>query len=175
MRLSLALWGALVLCAAGSPAATFAAAPVPYLPVPRGAAVILNTGSTNAPGYRVVVRRSGEAEYVRGDRRSTGGVSPALADRFFTDLAASMPLSKLPGQLCAKSASFGTSLFVWWRGQRSPDLSCPGDDRGRAVAADADEIANALNLSAGQPVMRPLPPNEPRKILSPEPAPSASS
>jgi hypothetical protein len=151
-----------------------AAQPVPYLPVPRGAAVILNTGSTNFLGYRIVVQRSGAAEYVNGPSRATARLTPSVAERFYEDVTAAMPLSQLRPVACMKSASFGSMLFVWWHGQRSPDISCPGPATVQALAADAAAIAAALHLSATGAHTIPMLPNEPRKML-PTSAPSPSS
>ena len=63
-----------------APLAASAAPAVPYLPVPRGAAVILNTGSTSHTlGYRVVIQRSGAAEeYINGPKRATAVVPASL-------------------------------------------------------------------------------------------------
>ncbi len=144
---------------------------VPYLPVPHGAAVILNTGSTNAPGYRIVVQRDGAAEYVKAGVRAKARVSDALVKKFFADLDAAMPLSKLRAGACMKSASFGTSTFVWWRGQRSPDVSCPLDPQSTALNSSASQVAMELGLVGG--TMRRLPPNEPRRPM-PEPSPTPS-
>jgi len=157
-----ALLAAAALIAAASAAS--AAAPVPYLPVPKDAAVILNTGSTNAAGYRIVLQRSGDAEYVWGARRATATVDKAIATKFFADAAHGMPLSKLLVAPCMKSASFGTSTFVWWRGQRSPDLSCPTDWRSSHLHDDALAVAKALGIDRLQPVY--LPTGEPRKPMS---------
>lgn len=133
-----------------------------YLPVPPGAAVIMNTGSTNTSGYRIVVQRSGASEFVGAMGRSTAQLDTQLVDNFFSDLAAASPLSERATTPCMKSASFGTSLFVYWDHSRSPDLSCPSDKEGKAVRSDAEEIAAALHLSNAmrQPGMRPLLPNE---------------
>ena len=152
-----------------------AAQSVPYLPVPKGAAVILNTGSTNATGYRIVVDATGNAEYVQGAARSTARIPETIAAKFFADLRAAMPLSRVHALPCMKSASFGTSTFAWWRGQRSPDLSCPGDPTSQALNDDAGAVAKALHLSAvaAGPHMIPMPPNEPRKPL-PTSSPNAS-
>lgn len=148
-------------------------AAIPHLPIPKDGAVILNTGSTNVPGYRIVIQRSGKAQYVHNGNRSEGSIPSDLAAKFFTNLQAAMPLSKLPTEQCMKSVSFGSSTFLWWRGQRSQDVSCPGDDRARALYEDAQRIADALKIPVG-PVMRPMLPNEPRKPLPPEPTPSPS-
>jgi hypothetical protein len=153
-----------------------AAQPVPYLPVPKGAAVILNTGSTNTIGFRIVVDSSGRAEYAQGASRSTAHIAKHIAAKLFADLRAAMPLSSIHVLPCMKSASFGTSTFIWWRGQRSLDLSCPGDPKSQAMNDDAMAVARALNLAAapaGGHVI-PMLPNEPRKPLpssSPSPSP----
>ncbi|MDQ6766231.1 MAG: hypothetical protein M3Z41_00230 [Candidatus Eremiobacteraeota bacterium] len=149
---------------------------VPYLPVPKGSAVILNTGSTNASGYRIVVTPGGLAEYVTSTARATGSVAPELATKLLADLKAAAPLQQLPHSACMKSASFGTSLFVWWNHQRSPDLSCPADARGRALQSDAQQIAQALHIdrSGWQPIMRPLGPGEQHKQLPPAPTPTST-
>jgi hypothetical protein len=156
-----------------APIAASAAPLIPYLPVPKGAAVILNTGSTNTLGYRIVVQRSGEAEYVNGPRRAKGLVPASLAAQFFKDTQAAMPLSSRGSSNCMKSASFGWSLFVWWKGSRSGDLSC--GDAG-AVAGDALKIVQALGASTvmRSTLMRPIPmlTNEPRKPL-PQPTPTS--
>jgi len=155
---------ALVLLTAALPAAAnVAASRVPYLPVPEGAAVILNTGSTNTRGYRIVVQPDGSAEYVADAGPATATVSTSLAAKLFADLKAAGPLGDLPAQPCMKSVSFGTSLFVWWKeGGRSVDLSCPAGPSGSALSADAANIASELHLanSFRRPVMRPLLPGE---------------
>lgn len=145
-----------------------AAEPVPYLPVPKGAAVILNTGSTNFAGYRVVLQRSGSAEYIYGARRATATIDKSIASKFFEDAQRGMPLSKLQVAPCMKSASFGSSTFVWWRTERSPDLSCASDANSRSVFADALSIASALKIGGGSPIY--LPTGEPRKPI-PTPTP----
>ena len=160
------LLAAAALIAAASAAS--AAAPVPYLPVPKGAAVILNTGSTNAAGYRIVVQRSGSAEYTLGAHRATAMIDGSLAAKFFADASSGMPLSKLQTAPCMKSASFGTSTFVWWRGQRSPDLSCPTGSTSSHLNDDALAIAKALGIGGAHTVY--LPTGEPRKPM-PTPSP----
>jgi hypothetical protein len=162
---------ALVFCAFGI-APALAVQPVPYLPVPHDAAVILNTGSTNTLGYRIVIQRSGQAEYIRGTTRAVTHVDPALAQQFFVDMQRDRPFAEHSISNCMKPASFATSLYVWWRGQRTYDLSCPVAPTEVAVAADARRIAAALGLA--QPIMIQLPTNEPRRPM-PEPAPSASA
>jgi hypothetical protein len=147
----------------------------PYLPVPSGAAVIMDTGSTNVVGYRIVIQPQGTVEYATGERRETATVSAGVARAFFADLAKAAPLDRLPTEPCMKSISFGSSLFVWWSAHgRSPDLLCPTDARGSALRADAQRIARELSLGQmGAPVMRPLLPGEQHKPL-PVPTPSTT-
>jgi hypothetical protein len=165
-----ALCGVTVL-AALVPVLAFGKGTVPYLPVPKGAAVIYNTGSTNSLGYRIVVTSSGSAEYVAGGARIKGHVNPAIAKKFFADLAKGLPLFELPIEKCMKSASFGTSTFVWWRGQRSGDVECAGDQHGNDLARDAFAIATALKIEVH--ALRPLPANEPRRpLLEASPTPN---
>jgi hypothetical protein len=146
--------------AAVTATAAAAAGSVPYLPVPKDAAVILNTGSTNAQGYRIVITRTGSAEYVWGSRRTTVQIDRALAAKFFADAQRGMPLSELQAAPCMKSASFGATTFVWWRGQRSPDLSCPESDVALSIFRDALDVARALKIGTGSPVY--VPTGEPR-------------
>lgn len=148
-----------------------AAQSVPYLPVPRGAAVILDTGSTNTAGYRIIVQRDGTAEYIMGGERRTVHISAGKTTAIFNDLVAAMPLSHLSSGHCMKSASFGSSTFAWWRGQRSPDLQCASDPRATALYASISGLVIELGLA--RRVMRPLPTNEPRRPM-PEPSPSTS-
>lgn len=133
----------------------------PYLPVPKGAAVVLNSGSTNTAGFRIVIERDGHADYVSAAGRNSGRVTADQAQKFFSDLQAAGSLRALPTAPCAKSISFGTSTFVWWKlGGRSPDLSCPTNKAGAALAYDVSAIANALHLNAMSGTLRPLLPGE---------------
>lgn len=114
---------------------------------------IVNSGSTNAAGFHIVVEKSGKAEYTPKPRRhsiDTGGsprtvrkiISKSLAKAIYTDVNAARPLASLPPQSCMKSASFGTRLTVEFGDDTSPDLSC-GDDgsaKMQALIRDAGAI-----------------------------------
>lgn len=148
---------------------------VSYLPVAAGSAVILNSGSTNASGYRIVLAPDGSAQYVVATSTPVRGRVPsALTHEFFADLHAASSLKTLPHAPCLKSVSFGTSLFVWWRHERSPDLSCAASGVGRVLAGDAVAIARALRVpgSAVAPVLRPLPPGEFHRAAPPASSPT---
>lgn len=113
-------------------------------------AIIINTGSTNAAGYRIYVSSDGQATYIdnRGERR--GQIDEQLALKFFRDIETAQPLNDLPHrQECIKAASFGSSTYIKFGRQTSPDLSCPGDDQSQQLANDAREIRNALNIDNG--------------------------
>lgn len=128
--------------------AGFAAGPMP--------ANIVNSGSTNANGFRIAVDSSGAGEYTvtpRGHRKQDDAPPPlrrtipdALVRRFYKDLEAAQPLSQLPHRGCFKSASFGTTLKIEFGDQESPDLSCPEEDpRMQALRADADDVVKLFH------------------------------
>jgi hypothetical protein len=128
-------------------------------------AVIVNSGSTNIPGYRIEIWRTGKVVYtvmrrssqhvgIPGDTPIPAGpqtlaTRPALAKRFFADLAAAAPLSSYPPVHCMKSASFGYRLTVQYKDQVSPDLSCPENDpKIRKIAADVDSVTKAVQSAS---------------------------
>jgi hypothetical protein len=94
--------------------------------------IVDNSGSTNFSGYRVVIDPSGQVNVMAHGRSSLNSVYqngqyriPAeTAGKLISDLEAAMPLSGLAGTGCAKSVSFGTSTFVTYKGQTSPDIQC---------------------------------------------------
>jgi hypothetical protein len=136
---------AIAVCGAGLHALAFASS---------DSAVIANSGSTNSAGFRVVVKRSGEAEYGEVPRASGGAarnkpvirrqLPDALVRRFYSDLEAAGPLSALPVEHCPKSVSFGTRTTVESGGEETPDLSCPNprNVHAQALMRDANEIVN---------------------------------
>lgn len=115
--------------------------------VPSTTAVIINSGSTNLIGYRIYIAPSGELSYVAGNGQGQGKLSSGLKQRFFRDLAAAMPLSQLPVSSCIKSISFGTSTVVQLGGERSPDLSCPGNGQSEALSHDLTAIVQSLHIA----------------------------
>jgi hypothetical protein len=121
-------------------------------------AEVMNTGSTNSPAYRIVISSSGHANYTVTGRRGVRGPSAAnsskatavtlpasLTKKFFKDLGAAMPLSAMPAGQCAKSVSFGSSTYVIYRGETSPDITCPGDSKQQALLDDAQKILRLLS------------------------------
>ncbi|HUK91169.1 MAG TPA: hypothetical protein VLZ81_12260 [Blastocatellia bacterium] len=122
-------------------------------------AEIVNSGSTNAPGYQISVDESGHVKYTPGKRRNAVGfqepeheieavIAPEMVKRFFADIDRAGPLSKLPAGHCMKSASFGTVTFVKMGGEQSPDISCPDSDpRIEALYKDAQAIRDAIKTA----------------------------
>jgi len=118
------------------------------------AATIVNSGSTNRPGFRIAVNPSGAAEYIPSPRRAgpqtepakplQATLPPALIERFYADLKAAKPFASLPAAHCMKSVSFGSTLTIAFGEEQTPDLSC--GDGGNAVVAnlirDAKEIVD---------------------------------
>jgi hypothetical protein len=151
-------------------------------------AVIRNTGSTNFMGYTIKVYSNGRVSAVHSNRagqpidKSVSATLPnTLTAQFFNDLRTAQH-AHIVSQPCMKSASFGTTTVVMYRGWTSPDLECPGDGHVIALGSDAKKIAAELKFQ-GMPVRRiPMLPNEPRRTepapmqpsATPEPVPSAS-
>lgn len=106
-------------------------------------AVITNSGSTNTVGYEIVVSSNGKARY----NGHPSHVGPAQAARLFHDLDAAGPLSNLKVNHGPKSASFGTSTYITYKTERSPDLSFGGDAHAAALKADIDAIIQALHVT----------------------------
>jgi hypothetical protein len=118
------------------------------LPIDPGAvAIITRSASTNGLGYRVSLTRDGRADVAQGNSLVTRYVPAELANRFFADLAAAMPLSDLSSeQPCVKSASFGSSIYIAYGGERTPDLSCADGARTLVLRDDIAAITSELNL-----------------------------
>jgi hypothetical protein len=111
-------------------------------------AIIENTGSTNSAGVKLIVGPSGAAEVQprNAEARKTN-VDARLSERLFQDLKSIGPLSALPRAHCMKSVSFGTSLYIEYNGERSPDLNCPvaADSKLAILQKDARDLMEAAH------------------------------
>ncbi len=115
-----------------------------------------DSGSTNTAAFCYTVTRSGMVIRRMGTKRfqkSLGNAAPppeqgnipvSLAEKLFHDVETAMPLSALPLTHCIKSASFGTSRYIWFKGKRSPDL-CGRDNE--KVATLSDDFANVVRAA----------------------------
>jgi hypothetical protein len=158
--------------------------PQPATAVPPNAAVIINSGSTNTRPYRIVVSPDGKAlVWVEGEPARKATVSAKAAASFFAHLAAAMPLGKIPQTPCMKSASFGSSTCVQYKGQKSPDLTCGIQGTSAKLAADVASIVSELKVvtlgRSGRRTIVPQPvvpaPPAPTQAPSAAPAPSPES
>ena len=118
--------------------------------VPPGAAVIVNSGSTNTRGYQILVSPEGKATVVvDGAPQRSATLDAATRKAFFSALKAAEPLDKLASEPCMKSASFGSTTTVEYDGKRSPDVSCPMEGTGAKLASAVQDVVRAVHL---QPV-----------------------
>jgi hypothetical protein len=113
------------------------------------AATIVDSGSTNRSGFRIVVDQTGATEMTmipRGVGARQAQPEPvqrqlpkALVDSFYSSLKAAGPLASLPAEHCMKSASFGSRMTVSFGGEETPDLTC-GDGGNTALADLIKEV-----------------------------------
>lgn len=129
-----------------SAALLLAGAPVGAMPM-RGTVLIVNSGSTNMIGFRIMLGAGTTASYASGAGTGYGEIPVRLAARFRRDIALARPLAALPPGPCAKSVSFGTRTFITVGGDRSPDISCGDELRLRALSDDVMRIAQSLHVT----------------------------
>jgi hypothetical protein len=115
------------------------------------AIVIVNSGSTNFAGYRIVVDISGHAKFESGHTHGSTRLPGAILSKLKYDVVMAQPLSHVRARSnCAKSASFGSSSTVSLGPERTEDLSCAASPRGAALNADVSAVAGFLGLT-GRP------------------------
>jgi hypothetical protein len=111
-----------------------------------GDAAIRNSGSTNIAGYTIVVHPDHSADVYSNGATQHAMVGAAQAAWLFAKLDQAMPLDSLGAARCMKSASFGSTLTIAYRGQMTPDLSCAGDAAARELARTAEVIVNQIGV-----------------------------
>ncbi|HEX4773721.1 MAG TPA: hypothetical protein VH351_23010 [Bryobacteraceae bacterium] len=119
---------------------------------------IEDTGSTNRLGVRLTFDQHGEAtvQAHRGEPQQVK-LDQSQCKQFLHNLKAVGSLSALPVVHCAKSVSFGSSLFVELDSDRSPDLNCPSEDPPlESLKKQAYELLGAAREKAGIPSRRTL-------------------
>ena len=130
---------------------------------------ILNSGSTNAPAYEILVWSDGNARTISKEGARTVRIGTSLAQKFLSDVKKARA-ENAPGASCMKSASFGSRTTVAYHGWRSPDVSCPEDGTLAALAGDVTAIARLTAPAVTRRIT--LPPNEPRRVPESTRAPS---
>ena len=124
------------------------------IPLSDDEALIIRSNSTNTAGYRLRVHTNGLTTLQQGDIPLRKHAPSALVKRFFADLQAAGPLDAIPAHPCMKSASFGTTMTIVYRGKTSPDVSCPAT--APRLAQDALALADAAGVSfAPRPLSQP--------------------
>ena len=129
--------------------------------VARDGAAIVNSGSTNALGFKIEVWSDDSATAVLQNRAGSAqnvpkpfALGPAVVARFFADLKAARD-GKATGIPCMKSASFGTTTRTWWHGWVSPDLDCPPNNAlTAALVHDVGVIRLASRVDTTTPLRR---------------------
>jgi hypothetical protein len=107
---------------------------------------VIDSGSTNVPGMKMTIEQPGPGALVelKDGSKQRVKLTKEICDRVIQDLQAAGPLNELPVGRCMKSASFGKSIFIEYKGVRTADLSCQQPDpRALALKKDATEILNA--------------------------------
>jgi hypothetical protein len=110
--------------------------------------LIVNSGSTNYQGFSLILAEDGEAKLKQGNSTFQRYVPQTFTSRLFADLRAAGALDALPQNRCMKSASFGTTTRISYRGKTSPDVSCPTPNPILGhLAIDVMSLLDAANIS----------------------------
>jgi len=111
-------------------------------------ATISDSGSTNRKAFTIIVQTDGSASVSQNNANRTGTISVSLANQFFSDLRANVPVSKYPiSPTCSKSASFGSTTTIAYQGSTSGDVSCPPTNSSTSIVYnDVQQIESALTI-----------------------------
>jgi hypothetical protein len=126
-----------------------------------GPVTIVNTGSTNAPGFTITVTPEGLATWAVGAPKGLGSplkcvtmtgttmLAAALTSTLFTDLTKAEPFASRHFDQCAKSISFGTYTHVTYAGATIPDIECGSstDPLAEAVTVDTQNVETAISAA----------------------------
>jgi predicted heme/steroid binding protein len=110
---------------------------------------IVNSGSTNTPGYTIIIEHNGSVHYYIAPRRvqvinvngaaqqpswtnGTAQLSHKTTKDLYSQIKRCEPFNKLPVEQCAKSVSFGFTLTLIYNGEATPDLTCPTNNKNLA-------------------------------------------
>lgn len=128
-------------------------------------ATISQSGSTNASGYKVVIRKDGSATVEAIARNSPLPMQQPRSQPVSREFPAATvdakklrlllkdvgDVSRIPVGGCAKSASFGTRTQITYAGKTSGDLQCI-----RLQASDADQAPLRASQELGKFVQKTL-------------------
>ena len=109
--------------------------------------VIVNSGSANLIGYRILIGANGDTSFVSGDGPGHATLPAELYARLQADIAAAGPLSQLPSATdCLTPGTVATTTTIAMGGETSPDLGCTMGDAAQKLKADADAVVAFLKL-----------------------------
>jgi hypothetical protein len=125
-------------------------------------ATIIQSGSANTRGYKVVIHNDGSATAEINGARSAFGNEPARAQEFPPGTIDTRTLRRLLTEIgdvsgiptggCAKSASFGTRTQISYAGKTSGDLQCipptPGGDG--ALLQTSEDLGRFVRTTLSQ-------------------------
>jgi hypothetical protein len=132
---------------------------------PGGEAVIVNSGSTNAAGFRIEVTPDDHVTWHLDAVRSiqsplacgtadgsvviTAAAGTMAVSKLFADLAAAGSLASVHFSQCAKSVSFGTTTSLAYGGVTVPDTECGSatDKHASALSQDVTNVENAVTAA----------------------------
>jgi hypothetical protein len=110
---------------------------------------IVNSGSTNTPGYTIILENNGRVHYYIAPRRfqvinvngtvqkpswtnGTAQLSHKTTKNLYSQIERCEPFNKIPVKQCGKSVSFGFTLTLIYNGKATPDLTCPTNNKNLA-------------------------------------------
>ena len=109
-------------------------------------AVVSNSGSTNALGFTLVIRRDGSTDVFQRGHEARGTLARPQTAWLFAKLDAAGPVSAIAIGRCMRSMSFGSITRVAFHGSVSGDLGCALDTDGRELKRTIGVIAAQLGL-----------------------------
>jgi len=110
--------------------------------------VIVNSGSTNTPGYRIAIHPDASVDVRSNGTTVRKALDPALAAELRAKIASDGPLSALVSGHCMRSASFGSFTTLSYGGQTTGDLGCGASPMGADLGATVREIVAKLGAGA---------------------------
>jgi hypothetical protein len=126
-------------------------------------ATIIQSGSTNTRGYKVVIHNDGSATAEIGGASSALGTKPSRSQQFPPGtidtktlrrlLAEIGDVGRIPTGVCPKSVSFGTRTQITYAGNTSGDLQCirqQAPDGDRAPLQVSQDLGRFVQTTLGQ-------------------------
>lgn len=113
-------------------------------------ATVEMSGSTNTAPMKLTISSAGAAlVHVRQSGAVHNNLEAQVSSKLFEDLQSIGSLNALPRSHCMKSASFGTSLYIEFNGEQSPDLNCPAPagSKTATLKKDVDDIMQATHAT----------------------------